>query len=89
MLMMLVIAVSSCGKAERGKCEQMCRHYATVSFRDAEAAKLPAEERAQALASKLEKGLEFCISKCQSANNDTQIDCMTTAKSYSALKACE
>ncbi|MEZ4363921.1 MAG: hypothetical protein R3B48_27345 [Kofleriaceae bacterium] len=67
----------------------MCRNFAEISFRDAEAAKIPPAKREQALADKLSKGLEFCINKCQSANNDQQIDCMIAGKNLSELRACE
>jgi hypothetical protein len=88
-LALLSPGLTACGKADAKKCEQMCRNYATISFRDVEAARLPPEKREQALADKLKKGLDFCINKCVSANNDGQIDCMTVAKSISQLKACE
>jgi hypothetical protein len=84
-----LLGLSACGKADSKKCAQMCRNYATISFRDVEAARLPPEKREQALADKLTQGLDFCINKCVAANNDSQIDCMTAAKSVSQLKACE
>jgi len=86
---MLALALSSCGKAERGRCEKMCRNYAELSFRDVEAARLPPEKREAALKEKLEKGLELCIDKCRHANNDSQIDCYTAAKNISELRSCE
>lgn len=80
---------SACGKADAKKCEQMCRNYATITFRDVEAAKLPPEKREEALAEKLKQGMDFCVNKCRSANNDDQIDCVIAAKSVSQLHACE
>lgn len=85
----LVLALSSCGKADRGRCEKMCRNYAEVSFRDVEAERLPPEKREAALKAKLEKGLELCIDKCQHANNDKQIECYTAAKNIAELRSCE
>jgi hypothetical protein len=89
LLAALALSVAACGKADRGKCEQMCRHFAEISFRDAEASKLPPDQRAKALADKLARGLDFCVNKCQSANNDSQIDCMLSAKSLPELRSCE
>jgi translation initiation factor RLI1 len=86
---LLLITLAACGTADRGKCEQACRNYKTVAFRDVEAAKFPEEKRAQALEEMLHKGLEFCIAKCQHANNDTQIACWTKAKNISELKTCD
>lgn len=88
-LLSSALALVGCGKADSKKCEQMCRNFATISFRDVEAAKLPPEKREAALAEKLEKGLTFCVDKCVSANNDEQIDCVIAAKSISQLRACE
>lgn len=85
----LALALSSCGKADRGKCEQMCRHYAEISFRDVEAGRLPPEKREAALKDKLERGLDLCVNKCQHSNNDRQIDCYTSAKNISELRSCE
>ncbi len=85
----LALALAACGKADRAKCEQMCRNYATVSFRDVEAARLPPDKRDAALKDKLERGLDLCVRKCQAANNDTQIDCYTSAKNISELRSCD
>lgn len=85
----LGLGLAGCGKADTKKCEQMCRNYATIAFRDVEAAKLPPEKREEALAEKLKQGLDFCVNKCVSANNDEQIDCYTAAKSISQLRACD
>ncbi len=85
----LVLALGGCGKADRNKCEQMCRNYATVSFREIEAARLPPAEREKALADKLAKGTEFCINKCVSANNDELSECMIEAKNMREMKDCE
>lgn len=85
----LVLVLSGCGKADRGKCEQMCRNYAEISFRDVEAARLAPDKREAALKEKLAKGLELCIDKCQHANNDSQIECYTEAKNMAELRSCD
>jgi hypothetical protein len=85
----LALPLAACGKGDLKKCEQMCTNYATISFREVEAGRLRPEEREKALADKLEKGTNFCVSKCQSANNDEQSDCMIAAKNMKELKACE
>jgi hypothetical protein len=86
---LLFVGLAACSKADRGKCEQACRNYKTIAFRDVEAAKFPEDQRAQALEKMLHDGLEFCVAKCQQANNETQISCWTVAKNISELKACD
>jgi hypothetical protein len=85
----LCLALAACGKGDRNKCEQMCRNYATITFREVEAAKVRPDLREKALADKLTQGTEFCTNKCQAANNEEQMDCMIEAKNMRDLKACE
>lgn len=89
LLLALVLGLGACGKADRTKCERMCRNYATITFRDVEAARLPPEKREPALQDKLTRGMEFCVNKCQAANNDDQIDCATAAKNITELRTCD
>lgn len=85
----LALPLASCGKGDAEKCEQMCINFATISFREVEAGKYRPEDREKALADKLAKGTNFCVSKCRSVNNDKQSDCMIAAKTMRELKACE
>lgn len=85
----LCLGLTACGKADRKKCELSCRNYATITFREIEARSLPPEQHEAALAKKLADGTEFCVSKCQSANNDEQSDCRIAARKLSELKACD
>lgn len=85
----LGLLLGACGKADLKKCEAACRNYATITFREIEAKKLPPEQHEEALAKKLAEGTNFCVSKCQSANNDDQNDCRIAAKRLSELKACD
>lgn len=90
--------VAACGKGDKQMCDQACRNYAQLMYwstADAELAKLPAEQREAAkkqklaeMASKIENGIDFCVSKCQSANNDDQSKCLIDAKTAAAAKAC-
>lgn len=85
----LVLPLAACGKGDLQKCEQMCVNFATISFREVEAGRLPPEAREKALADKLAQGTRFCVSKCQSVNNDEQSDCMIAAKTMQELRTCE
>ena len=87
--LLMLVSLAACQRADRGKCEQMCRNFATITFRDVEAARLPPEKREQALADKLARGMEFCVSKCQGANNDEQIACAISAKNIVELRTCD
>lgn len=99
--MRLVIALglllSAC-KGDIQKCEQACRNYGTLMYwkaADAEIAAAPAAERDALrkkklgeLSTKLENGIDMCISQCQSANNEKDMDCMIAAKTADQAKAC-
>ncbi len=85
----LALPLAACGKGDAQKCEQMCVNFATISFREVEAGRHRPEDREMALADKLAKGTNFCVSKCRSVNNDAQSDCMIAAKTMKELKACE
>jgi hypothetical protein len=87
--LVLVLGLGACGKADEKKCELSCRNYATITFREIEAKSLPPEQHEAALAKKLADGTTFCVSKCQSANNDEQSECRIAAKTLSQLKACD
>jgi hypothetical protein len=85
-------------KGDRKQCEDACRNSATLLYwrdADAEIAKAPADKR-EALRktklgmfdSKLENGVELCISQCTSANNETQTKCMIEAKTAEQIDGC-
>lgn len=85
-------------KGDAQKCEIGCRNYATLLYPkmvDAEVAAAPADQR-DALrkrrlgefAEKLQNGIDLCVSKCQSANNDTDIECLIAAKTADQATAC-
>ncbi len=90
--------LASCGRGDQQKCDLACRNYASLMFwKDADPiiAAAPEDQRAALrkqklaeFASKLENGVDFCVSKCQAANNDGQMKCMTEAKTAKAVKAC-
>jgi hypothetical protein len=99
--MRLVVALglllTAC-KGDMQKCEQACRNYGTLMYwqhADAEIAAAPPAER-DALRkrrlgefeAKLENGVDMCVSQCQSANNDKDMDCMIAAKTADQVKAC-
>lgn len=90
--------VAACGKGDPQKCDEGCRNFFTLNFwatADAEIAKAPPAQREELrkakafeLASKLEAGINFCVSKCQAANNSEQIKCLVESKTAAEAKAC-
>lgn len=96
----LVLALAFAGgcKGDAKKCEAAARNYATLTYwqkADAEIEKLPEAERAKARRRKLgeftnalENGIDVRVQQCQSANNDTQIDCMIAAKTAEQVAKC-
>lgn len=88
-MLAFALGLGACGKADKKKCELSCRNYATITFNEIEAKRLPPEQREAALAKKLAEGTDFCVSKCQSANNDEQSECRIAATKLSELKACD
>ena len=97
MLLLAMVVLAAC-KGDRQKCETGCRNYATLVYwkaMDPLIAAAPPEQRdamrREKLAdfeSKLEGGVETCITQCVSANNDTTVDCLLAAKTAEAAKAC-
>lgn len=96
-----VLLVSFLGigcKANPEKCEKACRNYAELVFwekADAEIAQAPVEKRDELRKQKLaeftknlENGINTCTSKCLSANEKDDIDCMINAKTAKQAKAC-
>ncbi len=97
LVLVLLVTASGC-KGDAQKCEQACRNFATLVYwknADKEVADAPADKR-DALRrrrlgefdSHLENGVDVCISQCQSANNDEQIDCMIGAKNADQALGC-
>jgi hypothetical protein len=93
----LLIALGAC-KADKQKCENAARNFATLTYwekAEQEIAAVPADKR-EALRKKklsqftaeLETRIDVVVSQCQSANNDEQIDCMIAAKTGSAALQC-
>jgi hypothetical protein len=90
-------AAAGC-KADREKCEQATRNYATLTFwAQAEPliAKAPPDKRAALRKEKLacftyelENKVDVVVTQCMSANNDEQIDCMIAAKTADQALAC-
>jgi hypothetical protein len=96
-LLALALFLGAC-KGDAQKCETGCRNFATLVYWkdvDAEVAAAPADQR-DALrkrrlgefGSKLENGIGMCISQCQSANNDADLECMIAAKTADQVAGC-
>jgi len=94
----LLVSVCAACKGDFQKCDTACRNYGTLLYwklADAEIAAAPASERealrkrkTAELTSKLEAGVDLCVSQCQSANKADDIDCMIAAKTADQAAAC-
>ena len=92
-----LLLVAGC-KGDRVKCEKGLRNYAQLVFwaeADAQIAAAPEGAREELRKEKLakferdmENGLDSMVSRCVSANNDDQINCMINAKTATQAKAC-
>jgi hypothetical protein len=90
-------ALGACGKGDYKKCDAACRNFFVIAFWEEQkgipvpAGMTPEAHKAQQvieLERRLEAGIDFCISKCQSANNDDQSDCLIAASTWETVKAC-
>lgn len=94
---LLTAGLAAC-KGDPVMCEQGCRNYAQLVFwKNAEAkiAAEPAEQRdalrrdmAAKYEADLKRGVERCVSQCQSANNTDDTECMIAAKTADQALAC-
>ena len=94
------VVLSGCRgcKGDPEKCDLACRNYAELVFwekANAEIDQLPPEQRDAArkekrakLSKNLAEGVDMCTSKCVSANNDTDTNCLINAKTAQAAKDC-
>ena len=97
-LTLLALTLLGACKGDAQKCDTGCRNFATLRYwkaADAEVAAAPPAQRdalrKQKLGEfdqKLERGIDMCVSQCQSANNDTDIECMIAAKTEAQVTAC-
>ena len=97
-LTLLALTLLAACKGDAQKCDTGCRNFATLRYwkaADAEVAAAPPGQRdalrRQKLGEfdqKLESGIDMCVSQCQSANNDTDIECMIAAKTEGQATAC-
>lgn len=97
LVLALTLLLCAC-KGDAQKCDTGCRNFATLVYWkdvDAEVAAAPADQR-DALRkrrlgefdSKLENGIDMCVSQCQSANNEADIDCLIAAKTADQATKC-
>ena len=92
-----ILVVGGC-RGDAVKCEQGCRNFATLVYRqnaEAKAAAAPPAERdamrkqlLDKLDSELEHGIGVCVSQCQSANHTDDTECMIAAKTADQALAC-
>ena len=93
----LVILLTAC-KSDPVKCEKAIRNYATLVFWDGAEKEINAvppdkrdalrKEKLAKFNSDMEQHLDIDVSKCTSANFETQIDCMTNATTAQQAKDC-
>ena len=94
---MAIMAGGAC-KGDAQKCDTGCRNFFTLLYwktADAEVSASPVDQRdalrKQKLGEfdrKLENGIDMCVSQCQAANNDTDIECMIAAKTADQATGC-
>lgn len=92
--------VGSCKRAPRPQCEQMCSRYSELAFWsertgnanltevERSALRTQAPDAVAELAAKQAAGLEFCISKCMSAGNEGDNQCVIAAQTFDDAKRC-
>src|SRR6267142_636322 len=80
------------------KCEKACRNYAQLVYwkqADAEIAAVPPAQRDELRKQKLAKftadleaGVQYCTSRCVSARDDKDADCLIEAKTAEQAVSC-
>ena len=95
---LIALSLFAACKGDPEKCDQACRNYAQLVFWDkanAEIEKLPADQRDAARKQKMAEfqknlaaGVDLCQSKCMSANNEKDTDCLIAAKTAEQARAC-
>jgi hypothetical protein len=98
LLALAALAFGGACKGDARKCEAGCRNHATLVFwkaADLEVAAAPADQRdavrkrkLSELDEKLSSGIDMCVSQCQTANNETEIDCLIAAKTAERATEC-
>ena len=93
-----VVSLALGCKGSPEKCEKACRNYAELVYwkqADAEINAAPVEQRDELRKKKmgefshnLSRGVDMCTSKCMSANNDEETNCLINAKTAEQAKAC-
>lgn len=98
-MLAVVLLVTAFGcKGDPVKCDKACRNYHSLLYwkgADAEIAAAPADQRdalrkkkTEELAAEMEKHIDQCVTRCVSANNDSQNECLIQAKTADQAQAC-
>lgn len=96
-LLLALAPIAGC-RGDARQCDQACRNVAPLLYwkqADKEIAAAPADQR-DALRKrmqaeypeKFDQGLFLCVRQCQSAGNQTMIDCLIAAKTADQAAAC-
>lgn len=93
----VLLAVAAC-RGDAKQCEQGCRNaFGLLYWRDADKAIAAAppdqrdalrKQKLDEFTRKLDAGLGLCVSGCQSARNQSTIDCLIAAKTADQAVAC-
>lgn len=96
-LLLVGTAIAAC-RGDAQQCDQGCRNAAGLVYwrtADQEIAAAPADQRdalrkrkLAEFATKLEGGVDMCVSQCQAAGNQAQIDCLIAARTADQALAC-
>ena len=95
---LVILPLFAACKGDPEKCERAVRNYSQLVYwqqADAAIAAAPPEQREPlrknklaAFEAEMQRSLDTIVSKCTSANNDTQTNCMIEAKTAEQAKAC-
>ena len=98
LLAVTALMLAGACRGDAKKCELGCRNYATLIYPqivDAEVAAAPADQRDAVrkrmlgeFDEKVQSGIDLCVSKCQSANNEADTECLIAAKTADQATAC-
>ena len=96
-LAVALVAVAGC-RVDAQQCDQACRNAMSLAYwkaADQEIAAAPADQRdalrKQKLSEftrKVDTGIDGCVLRCQSARDQTTVDCLIAARTAEQVQAC-
>jgi hypothetical protein len=98
MLVSFAIALTAGCRVDAQQCDQACRNVHRLLYwrtADQEIAAAPADQRDALRKQKLgefsrkdEEGIDGCVLRCQSAHDQSAVDCMIAATTAEQVQAC-